>query len=71
MWLKILKGGLIAGSFALNVLNHSFFGIKTLEYNLQMHEIEKNNGVGVGLVGPLPQGHQLENNQVIQKCFYI
>jgi hypothetical protein len=36
-----------------------------------MHEIEKNNGVGVGLVGPLPQGHQLENNQVIQKCFYI
>ena len=60
-------GLLIGGSFLLNLVNHAFLSIPTIKYNIEMHVIEKKNGLGEGVVGKLPSGTSLDNNPEYQR----
>lgn len=58
------------GSFVLNALNLTCFGVNAIKYNLKMHEIEKAAGEGVDVVGPLPESSQLHQNPVKNHLIY-
>ena len=63
-FLIIEKGSLIGTSFLMNILNFSILNVRTIRYNLIMHDIEKRAGVGLDVVGKLPQGTILDNDPV-------
>lgn len=61
---KNYLGWLLGGSFALNIINLVWFNKKTIDYNLKMHQIEKNSGVGITIIGQLKQQSKVESDPV-------
>lgn len=57
-------GCLLGASFVLNVINLVWFNKKTIDYNLKMHQIEKNAGVGITIIGQLKQQSKIESDPV-------
>ncbi|RNA10896.1 transmembrane protein -like [Brachionus plicatilis] len=71
---KSVLGCFLGGSFALNLINLVWFNKKTIDYNLQMHQIEKNAGVGITIIGQLKQQSKVESDpeyQLAKKKFRI
>ena len=61
----LVLGSLLTGSMAFNLVNFVWLNLKTIGFNLRMHQIEKNAGEGVTIIGQLKHQNKVESDPVI------
>ncbi|CAF0711640.1 unnamed protein product [Brachionus calyciflorus] len=71
---NLLMGSLLVGSFVLSLANSVWLNIKTISFNQKMHQIEKNAGEGITIIGKLKHQNKVESDpeyQITKRKFGI